>query len=128
MRSAKSNGSLETTFEEAKAADAVLVIEGIRPDSFDDSDVGLDSTFQQLAFHMERFNGVVLLLVTSEDAFRLQLLPMEFARLTKFIVLFEHPSGEQRKALWRQALPSRAPLAQDVDFEARQLESLRDIA
>ena len=45
----------------------MLVIEGIRPDSFLDSD-SLESTFQQLAFHMERFNGVVLLLVTSEES------------------------------------------------------------
>ena len=41
----------------------------------DDADSGLDTTFQQLAFHIERFSGVVLLLVTSEDVFRLQLLP-----------------------------------------------------
>lgn len=118
MRTAKSNGgSLETTFEEAKAADAVLVIEGIRPESFlDESDVGLDSAFQQLAFHIERFSGVVLLLVTSDDVFRMQLLPQEFARLTKFLVLFDHPTADQRQALWRSALPSRVPLAEDVDF------------
>ena len=41
----------------------------------DDADSGLDTTFQQLAFHIERFSGVVLLLVTSDDVFRLQLLP-----------------------------------------------------
>ncbi|CAE7387875.1 cdc48 [Symbiodinium sp. CCMP2456] len=120
LRLSKSNGasSLETTFEEAKAADAVLVIEGIRPENFlDDADSGLDTTFQQLAFHIERFSGVVLLLVTSEDVFRLQLLPQEFARLIKFMVLFDHPSAAQRKALWRSALPPRVPLASDVDFE-----------
>ncbi|CAE7203586.1 cdc48, partial [Symbiodinium pilosum] len=120
LRMSKSNGanSLETTFEEAKAADAVLVIEGIRPENFlDDADSGLDTTFQQLAFHIERFSGVVLLLVTSDDVFRLQLLPQEFARLVKFLVVFDHPSAEQRVALWRSALPPRVPLSGEVDFE-----------
>ncbi|CAK9070872.1 Probable flavin-containing monooxygenase 1, partial [Durusdinium trenchii] len=84
----------------------------------DESDIGLDSAFQQLAFHISRFAGVVLLLVTSEDLFRMQLLPQEFARLTKFLVLFDRPTPEQRQALWRSALPSRVPLAEDVDFKA----------
>eukprot|EP00913_Durusdinium_trenchii_P032619 g30533.t1 len=42
----------------------------------------------------------------------------EFARLTKFLVLFDRPTPEQRQALWRSALPSRVPLAEDVDFKA----------
>ncbi|CAJ1357307.1 unnamed protein product, partial [Effrenium voratum] len=118
LKTARSNGgSLETTFEEARAADAVLVIEGIRPECFLDDSETLDSTFQQLSFHIERFSGVVLLLVTCEDLFRMQLLPQEFARLTKFIVLFDHPSADQREALWRSALPTRVPLAPDVDFK-----------
>jgi hypothetical protein len=35
----------------------------------------LDPDPKRLAFHIERFSGVVLLLVTSDDVFRMQLLP-----------------------------------------------------
>ena len=40
--------------------------------------------------------------------------------MPRFMVLFDHPSAAQRKALWRSALPPRVPLASDVDFEARR--------
>lgn len=37
----------------------------------------------RLAFHIERFSGVVLLLVTSDDVFRMQLLPQAGALVEK---------------------------------------------
>ena len=38
-------------------------------------------------------------------------------RPLRFMVLFDHPSAEQRVGLWRSALPARVPLASDVDFQ-----------
>eukprot|EP00931_Biecheleriopsis_adriatica_P045267 TRINITY_DN25949_c0_g1_i1.p1 TRINITY_DN25949_c0_g1~~TRINITY_DN25949_c0_g1_i1.p1 ORF type:complete len:1540 (-),score=362.19 TRINITY_DN25949_c0_g1_i1:18-4046(-) len=117
QKNSQGSSPLETTFEEAKAADAVLVIEGIRTENLlDDSENTHDSAFQQLSFHIERFAGAVLLLVTSDDAFRAQLVPQEFSRLVKFIITFAPPPPEQRAAIWRSSLPLRVPLAPDVDF------------
>ena len=36
---------------------------------------------------------------------------------SRFLVVFDHPSAEQRVALWRSALPPRVPLSGEVDFE-----------
>ncbi|CAE8657702.1 unnamed protein product, partial [Polarella glacialis] len=115
QKSSQGSNSLEITFEEARAADAVLVLEGIRIESFEGEQTH-DNSYQQLSFHIERFSGAVLLLVTSDEAFRPQLLPPELARLVKFTVVFDRPPPEQRAQIWRSALPSRVPLAPDVDF------------
>ena len=37
-------------------------------------------------------------------------------RRVKFLVDFPSPSRDQRAVLWRQLLPSKAPLAPDVDL------------
>jgi len=104
---------LEVTFEEARLADAALVFEGIRAEAL----CGSDNVSQQLAFHIERFSGVVLLLVTSTEMFRQQLLPPELSRLIKFFIVFDRPASEQRARIWRSALPDKTPVADNIDFD-----------
>ena len=60
---------------------------------------------------LEKFNGVVILTTN-----RPVVLDRALERRISLKVSFDMPDAEEREQIWRQLIPSQAPLAQDVDF------------
>lgn len=64
---------------------------------------------------IEKFNGIVLLTsnhITGDN------MDKAFARRIRHHIGFEAPTLELRSQIWRKHFPGRAPLADDVDFNA----------
>ena len=74
----------DDSWEDGEALDVVLALEGLSTGSLCAGDSMHERFLQQLAFHIERFPGVVLLMVTSDEAFERQLLLPEISRLLFF--------------------------------------------
>lgn len=73
----------------------------------------------QLLFHAERFQGIVVLVVASRTKLSLFIhrLDPDFIRRFKFLIEFSLPQLEQRQELWRRIVPAKAPLSDKVDFD-----------
>ncbi|OGG56954.1 MAG: hypothetical protein A3F84_15585 [Candidatus Handelsmanbacteria bacterium RIFCSPLOWO2_12_FULL_64_10] len=111
--------NIETVFQEARNNDSILVFDeadglfGARTtlhsatDRYANVDVGL------LLHHLERHPGVVILTTNLVDQ-----IDRAFFRRMKFVLAFPVPDRDLREALWQRLLPSKAPLAQDVDLKA----------
>jgi len=76
-------------------------------DRYSNIDVGL------LLYHMERFPGIVLLTTNQKDN-----IDKAFFRRIKFMLEFSTPGPDLRGKLWRSLIPSKTPIASDVDFNA----------
>ena len=149
---------LSRAFQDARLMDAVLVLESFQIDLFminDGSGGGAGSSsdgsfklmLDMLLYDMERFPGVVIMVVTSRLSLDLAIhrcvptgpvwlseclivwlsgclvvwlsgcrLHPDFMRRVKFLVDFPSPSLKQRVELWRQLMPTKAPLSDDVNF------------
>ncbi|KAL6053112.1 AAA domain-containing protein [Balamuthia mandrillaris] len=109
---------IEEVFKEAKSLDAILVFDdaealfGARhtdPSSSTDRYANLDTSI--LLYHIERFPGITILTTNLIDT-----IDQAFFRRFRFAVKFELPNVAQREQLWRQLLPPKAPLKEDIDF------------
>ncbi len=113
----KNNSSTAATaraiFDDARLMQAALVLDrfDVRPFLLE-RDV-LEPAAADLMYEIERFPGLVLLLVTAEvdlgDA--LHKLHPSFVQCLKFTVQVPMPGRRERAQLWRRSLPSRCPVA-----------------
>lgn len=102
---------LPALFREARVQDALLF--------FDECEVlfasrHYGSTMTSLLLtELERFEGTAILATNLPD-----LLDEALLRRMLVKVRFTEPDATAREAIWRSHIPSRAPLGDDVDFEA----------
>ncbi len=121
----ESEKNLEVVFTEAERAGALLVFNEAdvlfskRSEVKQSQDRYANMEIAYLLQRMESFSGLAILTTN----FR-QNLDEAFLRRIRFIVEFAKPDEAAREAIWRQCLPSSAPLAPDVDlrFLASRLE------
>ncbi|KJE90794.1 hypothetical protein CAOG_02039 [Capsaspora owczarzaki ATCC 30864] len=110
--------NIEAIFKEARAVDAILVFDdaeglfGSRTESTKSSTdryANMDTSI--LLYHMERFPGVVILSTNIADS-----IDRAFLRRFRFIVEFKLPDAAMRAKLFRDHLPTKVPIANNIDF------------
>jgi SpoVK/Ycf46/Vps4 family AAA+-type ATPase len=126
---------LSQIFREAASSNAILFFDeadalfGKRSEVKDAHDRYANVEVAYLLQKMEEYEGIVILATNfrknMDDA---------FTRRMHHIVEFPFPDAEYRERIWKNIIPSRAPLAGDVDFGflARQFElaggNIRNVA
>jgi SpoVK/Ycf46/Vps4 family AAA+-type ATPase len=114
-----SGKNIEAVFQEARAADAVLVFDeaegifakrvaggGSSSDRYANQDTGL------LLHHLENFSGIAILTTNCRDE-----LDDAFYRRIHFHIEFTAPDTSIRAKLWASEIPKRAP-TKDVSTDA----------
>ena len=110
--------NLAQVFDTAERAKAVLLFDeadalfGKRTEVSDAHDRYANLETAYLLSRLERFDGLAILSTNLR-----QNIDPAFTRRLEFIVEFDEPGREQRRALWRCHLPEEAPLADDVNLE-----------
>ncbi|CAK4675475.1 hypothetical protein LEN26_006393 [Aphanomyces euteiches] len=113
--------AIESTFQDARLMDAVLVLEGFEMFGMDvHGQVDPDSPrfrveAQRLMDMVDNFPGISILIATTSQS--VSNLDSEFSRRLKFVVEMRPPTPALRTKLWKSFFPPSAPLAKDVDFE-----------
>jgi hypothetical protein len=110
--------NLARVFDAAEEAQAVLLFDEAdalfarRTEVSDANSRHANLETAYLLTRMERFEGLTVL----STNLRRNVDPA-FLRRLEFVVEYEEPGLEERRALWRCHLPERAPLGADVDLE-----------
>ncbi|ETW00765.1 hypothetical protein H310_07306 [Aphanomyces invadans] len=113
--------ALQSTFDDARLMDAVLVLEGFEMFGMDaHGQVDADSPrfrveAQRLMDMVDTFPGIAILVATTTQS--VTNLDHEFSRRLKFLIEMRPPTPSLRTLLWRSFFPPTAPLAADVDFD-----------
>ncbi|HEX8468594.1 MAG TPA: ATP-binding protein [Allosphingosinicella sp.] len=111
--------NLESIFQAAERATAVLFFDeadalfGKRSEVQDAHDRYANIEISYLLQRIERFDGVAILATNLK-----QNLDDAFMRRIDFVVDFPVPQAADRLRLWSKLTQSRAPLADDIDFES----------
>ena len=121
----ETNKNLDTCFREAERGAFILLFDeadalfGKRSEVKDAHDRYANQEVAYLLQRIEAFTGLAILTTN----FR-QNIDAAFQRRFRFIVNFPAPDAAAREAIWRQCLPAKAPLGEDIDlrFIARRLE------
>lgn len=109
--------NLDTVFTEAERAGAILLFDeadalfGKRSEVKDAHDRYANIETAYLLQRMEMFGGLAILTTNFG-----QNLDRAFLRRLRMVVEFPVPDAAAREKIWRQCLPSQAPLAADIDF------------
>ena len=109
---------LAAVFDAAERSQAVLLFDeadalfGKRTEVSDAHDRYANLETAYLLSRLERFEGLAMLSTNLK-----QNIDPAFLRRLEFVVDFDLPAICEREALWRCHLPSRAPLAPDVDLQ-----------
>lgn len=109
--------NLDTVFADAERAGAILLFDeadalfGKRSDVKDAHDRYANIETAYLLQRMEVFGGLAILTTNFG-----QNLDRAFMRRLRFVVEFPMPDIAARERIWRQCLPSQAPLSDDIDF------------
>ncbi|MET1133295.1 MAG: ATP-binding protein [Aeromicrobium sp.] len=117
--------NIDTAFGVAERRGALLLFDeadalfGKRSDVKDAHDRHANVEVAYLLQRMEAFEGIAILTTNLK-----QNIDDAFLRRLRFLVDFPQPDAEAREAIWQRAFPSRAPLAEDIDFGflARRLQ------
>lgn len=110
--------NLSMIFTEAKNADCILFFDetdalfGKRTEVKDSHDRHANIETAYLLQQMEEYDGVVLMATNL-----IQNIDEAFMRRINFVVYFPFPDVETRKLLWKKLLDTKAPIAEDVDFD-----------
>eukprot|EP00041_Stephanoeca_diplocostata_P038019 m.1469259 g.1469259 ORF g.1469259 m.1469259 type:complete len:1133 (-) comp25141_c0_seq3:2-3400(-) len=110
---------VKSVFKDAALMNAVIVLDGFQPPRQNEGVMDrAQLVFHELIHEMERYNGCVVLIITSDVSISMYLhrLEPDFVRRFKFLVQFDNPTSDQRAKLWRSIIPCKVPLAEDVDF------------
>lgn len=114
-------------FGQAAVAGAVVVVEHAEQLLFETSDPeSTASPGLELLFHMQSFDGLVVLCCTtapspSEAGWPIHIpIPNRVSSLLSYIVELKPPNKEARMQLWKQLIPKETPIQKGVDsqFEA----------
>ncbi|RZQ59320.1 ATP-binding protein [Amycolatopsis suaedae] len=109
--------NLRRLFDAADGGGAILLFDecdalfGKRSEVKDAHDRYANVEIDYLLQRMESYRGLAILATNLRKS-----LDSAFLRRLRFIVEFDFPGFEQRKALWRTAFPPRAPLG-ELDFD-----------
>ena len=139
----KNQNQVASFFMDAKNSNNTIIVEGAEAliyasASDDERAQGIKSTLSGgnggisggtgelsvLLFHLARFPGVVILLVTSGTTGDTQTdmtdvhLPTSLTRVVKHTVCLAPPGPDIREELWRTSVPKDAPLSKDIDWAA----------
>jgi len=109
--------NIDAVFREAKNNNCIVVFddaEGIFGErtvggSATDKYANMDSSI--LLEHLERFPGMVILTTNLSE-----IMDSAFIDRLKHKVEFKMPDTKMREKIWRNLIPSKAPVADDVDF------------
>jgi SpoVK/Ycf46/Vps4 family AAA+-type ATPase len=110
--------NLEQIFAAADGSNAILFFDeadalfGRRSDVSDARDRYANIEVAYLLQRMETYPGVAILATNLK-----QNLDEAFVRRLDFVIDFPFPEVEDRRRIWRLVIPSRAPLAADVDLD-----------
>jgi SpoVK/Ycf46/Vps4 family AAA+-type ATPase len=110
--------NLAVVFDSAERAQAVLFFDEAdslfsrRTQVSDAHDRYANLETAYLLARLERFEGLAVLATNLR-----QNIDQAFLRRLEFVLEFDEPGREERRALWRCHLPSGAPLAGDVDLD-----------
>lgn len=111
--------NLAAAFDAAERGDCVLFFDeadalfGRRTEVGDARDRYANLETAYLLGRLERFDGVAVLATNLR-----QNIDAAFGRRLEFIVPFDPPGPDQRRALWARHLPRAAPIDGDVDLDA----------
>jgi SpoVK/Ycf46/Vps4 family AAA+-type ATPase len=126
---------LSQIFREARSSNAILFFDeadalfGKRSEVKDAHDRYANVEVAYLLQKMEEYEGIVILATN----FRKNM-DEAFTRRLHYVVDFPFPDAESREKIWKSFIPSKAPLADDIDFSflARQFElaggNIRNVA
>ena len=110
--------NLATAFDAAERVDAVLLfyeadaLFGKRTEVGDARDRYANLETAYLLSRLSWFDGVAVLATNLR-----QNIDPAFARRLEFVIGFDPPEEDERRALWRRHLPAAAPLGPDVDLD-----------
>jgi SpoVK/Ycf46/Vps4 family AAA+-type ATPase len=111
--------NLKRLFDAAETSGAVLLFDeadalfGKRSEVKDSHDRYANIEVAYLLQRVEAYRGLAILTTNMKSA-----LDRAFLRRIRFVVSFPFPDAAAREQIWRRQFPSRAPLADDVDFTA----------
>ena len=109
--------NVELVFQSARQTNAVLVFDeadalfAARTNVASSTDRYANLEVAVLLREMERFPGVVILTTNLRDN-----VDEAFIRRLRFVLELDRPDQSARERLWRKLLPSRMPLAEDIDL------------
>lgn len=110
--------NLDKVFREASKTDAILFFDeadaifGKRTEVKDSQDRHANIETGYLLQKVEDYNGLVILATNLKNN-----LDKAFIRRFQFIIKFVMPTERERQQLWKQAFPSKVPLASDIHFD-----------
>ena len=105
-------------FERAKNMDAILFFDEAdaffskRTDVSDANDRNSNSEVAHLLQKLEEYEGISILATNLKDN-----IDDAFKRRFKYMVHFQLPAAEERRALWKKMLPDAAPREQDINLD-----------
>jgi len=111
--------NLSQIFQEAETSNAILLFDecdalfGKRTDVSDAHDRYANIEVSYLLQRLEEYDGIVIMTTNLRNN-----IDEAFLRRIRFIVEFPFPDEHSRKGIWQCHLPSEAPLADDIDFDA----------
>lgn len=118
--------AINSAFKDAALMGAVMAIEGFEsvmaPQGRHIGSSGGSSisgiVLDQLMFEMDRFRGVVVVIVSARQPFAqvCHVIDPDLVRRFKIMIELKLPTPAQRAELWAMMVPSKAPVAKDVDF------------
>lgn len=111
--------ALQGVFAEAKKKKEVLFIDECDSLVQDRKGMGqiLSAETNCLLKEVENFDGILILATN-----RVSELDKALERRISLVVEFPNPNAEQREAIWKRMLPSKMPLAEDVDVKVLATE------
>lgn len=113
---------LSKIFDEAERSQAMLLFDEAdslfakRTNVKSSNDRYANLEVNYLLQRLEAYSGVSILTTNFADG-----LDEALARRIQFKIDFPMPDAKQREMLWKRLLPPKAPLADDIDFEALSL-------
>lgn len=115
-------------FGQAAVAGAVVVVEHAEQLLFEAGSVDtLASPGLELLFHMQSFDGLVVMCCTTAESSgdagwpSYVPIPSRISSLLSYIVVLKMPNKEARQRLWRQLIPNDTPLRECVDEKGLNL-------
>ncbi|KAH9323474.1 hypothetical protein KI387_018113, partial [Taxus chinensis] len=125
-QSSKTSSNICTSFKDARLLDAVLVLEDFQifgsentssRDGITSVSPWSDVAIGLLLHELERFPGICILVANFIQESAIHRLDPELRRRLKFIIEFKMPDQAVRSQMWKKMIPSKAPVATDIDFE-----------
>ncbi len=109
--------NLETVFQAAEQSKAALLFDeadalfGKRTEVNDANDRNANLETAYLLTRLESFEGLVVMSTNMRNN-----IDPAFLRRLEYIIEFNEPNRQERKAIWECHIPKHAPLENDVDF------------